>query len=131
MPDTRNKTFGSERSVLIVEDDLALRESLSGLLAARHIAVESASDALDALDRLECGSRPCLILLDLQIPGVDGKAFLRARRLDAEIRAIPVVAVSSREVRFDMRRFNVVGVLTKPVDATLLLSIVQDYVRFH
>jgi CheY-like chemotaxis protein len=130
MPDTR-KTSGSDRSVLIVEDNLALRESLSGLLAARNIAVESASDGLDALDRLECGFRPCLILLDLQMPGVDGNAFLRARRLDAEIRAIPVIAVSSHQVGFDVGQFNVVGVLTKPIDADRLLRIVEDYVRFH
>jgi two-component system chemotaxis response regulator CheY len=131
MEDTTQRASGSERSVLIVEDNLALRESLSGLLAAQNIAVESASDGLDALERLECGFRPCLILLDLQMPGVDGKAFLRARRLDAEIRAIPVVAVSSHQLGFDMRQFNVVGVLTKPVDAKLLLRIVEDYVRFH
>jgi CheY-like chemotaxis protein len=130
MPDTR-KTSGSERSVLIVEENLALRESLSGFLAARNIAVESASDGVDALDRLECGFRPCLILLDLQMPGVDGKAFLRARRLDAEIRAIPVIAVSSHQVGFDVRQFNVVRVLTKPIDADRLLRIVEDYVRFH
>lgn len=130
MQDT-HKTSRSERSILIVEDNLALRESLSGLLSARNIAVESASDGLDALDRLECGLRPCLILLDLQMPGVDGKAFLRARRLDAEIRAIPVVAVSSHQVGFDVRQFNVVGVLAKPVDADQLLRIVQDYVDFH
>ena len=130
MPDV-SKTSGTERSVLIVEEDVALRESLSGLLAARNIAVESASDGIDALDRLECGLRPSLILLDLQMPGVDGKAFLRARRLDAEIRAIPVVAVSSHQVGFDVRQFNVVGVLAKPVDADQLLKIVQDYVCFH
>ena len=130
MPDMLRDS-GSDRSVLIVEDNLALRETLSGLLAARNIAVESVSDGIDALDRLECGLRPCLILLDLQMPGVDGKAFLRARRLDAEIRAIPVVAVSSHPVGFDVRQFNVVGVLTKPIDADLLLRIVDDYVHFH
>ena len=130
MPDTRNAS-GSERSVLIVEDNVALRESLSGLLAARNIAVESASDGLDALERLECGFRPCLIILDLQMAGVDGRAFLCARRLDAGIRAIPVVAVSSHQVGFDVRQFNVVGVLTKPIDADRLLRLVEDYVRFH
>jgi len=122
---------GPARSVLIVEDNLALRESLSGLLEAEDIAVESVGDGLDALDKLESGFRPCLILLDLQMPGVDGKAFLRARRLDAEIRAIPVIAVSSHRVGFDVRQFNVVGVLPKPVDTKLLLRIVHDYVTVH
>ena len=121
---------GSLRSVLIVEDNLALRESLAGLLAARDIAVESVGDGLDALDRLEAGLRPCLILLDLQMPGLGGRTFLRARRLDAEIRAIPVVAVSSQPVGFDVRQFNVVGVIPKPVDPQRLRKIVRDYVPF-
>lgn len=129
--ETAFEPSGSRRSVLIVEDNEALRESLAGLLAARNIAVESVGDGLDALERLENGFRPCLILLDLQMPGVDGRAFLRARRLDAEIRAIPVLAVSSHQVAFDVRQFNVVGVLAKPVDPKLLLQIVQDYVTFH
>jgi len=115
------------KPVLIVENNLALRESFSELLTSENIPVQTACDSLDALDMLEAGFRPSLILLDLQMPRVDGRAFLRARRLDAEIRAIPVVVVSAYQVGFDTRQFNVVDVLPKPVDPDRLLRVVLDF----
>src|SRR4051812_4655853 len=83
-------------SVLVIEDDEGVSESLADVLADEGYSVEIAHSGRDALRRLAGDPLPSLILLDLMMPEMDGIDFRRAQLADARLRAIPVVIVSAR-----------------------------------
>lgn len=83
--------------VLIVEDDPALLEAMSGAIEAEGYEVRRARHGLDALGQLRAGRRPPqVILLDLMMPIMNGWQFRHAQRQDAELSRIPVVVVSAQ-----------------------------------
>ncbi|TMB49180.1 MAG: response regulator transcription factor, partial [Deltaproteobacteria bacterium] len=71
----RRPVAAHHHRILVVEDDLELRDALGQLLEAEGYVVEYALDGGEALDRLEVPQPPCLILLDLMMPRVDGWQF--------------------------------------------------------
>jgi len=81
---------GHHHRILVVEDDLELRNALGQLLEAEGYVVEYALDGGEALDRLEVPEPPCLILLDLMMPHVDGWQLRAAEVRNAKMAAIPV-----------------------------------------
>src|SRR4051812_17075886 len=81
--------------VLVVDDDRPLREALSDGLALEGYEVVSVADGQAALDHLSRGERPCLILLDLMMPIMDGKTFRRAMLDDLTLPEIPVVVITA------------------------------------
>jgi signal transduction histidine kinase len=101
-------------SVLIVDDDPAFRTMLRDMLAAhadRTVEVDHGRDALPAM-RAE---RPDLVLLDLRIPPPDGHVVLAEMRRDPELRAVPVIVVTSADLdqdRYEALRATA-GVLEK------------------
>ncbi len=62
--------------VLVVEDEHELRELIARWLETRHYQVSEAADGVDAIELLEAGLEPDVILLDLTMPRMDGRAFL-------------------------------------------------------
>jgi CheY-like chemotaxis protein len=64
---------------MIVDDDDDIRMALRIVLETFGYCVTTASDGAEALDKLEAGERPCLIILDLMMPGMDGQQFREAR----------------------------------------------------
>jgi len=82
-------------TVLIVDDDHAIVESLQDFLEDEGFAVVTAPDGQDALDRLRRGLRPCVILLDLMMPRLNGWEFRHEQLQDADLKDIPIVVVSA------------------------------------
>ncbi len=80
--------------VLLVEDDDGTREGLAELLEIEGFAVEPAADGEEALARLRSGAAPCIILLDLMMPRMDGMQFREAQLADGRFATIPVVILS-------------------------------------
>jgi CheY-like chemotaxis protein len=119
--------------VLVVEDDPELREMMVQMLALEGYEPESASDGLDALQRLRRpGPLPRLILLDMMMPRMDGWEFCRQRALDPAIAAIPLVVLSAAP----RDRVNVAATafLPKPFDYDTLLMTIRrttDAVNSH
>jgi two-component system cell cycle sensor histidine kinase/response regulator CckA len=62
--------------ILVVEDEHELRELIARWLETRHYQVSEAADGVDAIELLEAGLEPDVILLDLTMPRMDGRAFL-------------------------------------------------------
>src|SRR5258706_5703843 len=83
------------QSILIVEDDPDIRDSLRMVLELEGYEVRVASNGREGLEVLSTMRRPSLILLDLTMPVMNGWQFLCAQRLDDVIAAIPVVVVSA------------------------------------
>ena len=80
------------RLVLVVDDDQDLREMISLVLDAHGYRTQEAADGLDALEQIEAGARPALVLLDLRMPRMNGTEFLAALR--ARGTSIPVVVIT-------------------------------------
>lgn len=86
----------SGRPVLIVDDNDDVREVLAFMVSTAGYNVETAADGREALEKLRA-SRPCVVVLDLMMPKMDGRAFRRAQLAepDAAVRDIPVVCYSA------------------------------------
>src|SRR5690242_21942716 len=84
----------AEHRILLVEDDDAIAEAMTVLLEADGYRLIRASDGEEALRALRAGLGPCLILLDLFMPRMDGVEFRRVQRSESAISQIPVIVVS-------------------------------------
>lgn len=114
--------------VLVVEDDANTREAMRSLLELHGYAVVTAADGSEALRRLRDGLKPCLILLDLMMPGMDGFAFVNEKRQDPRLAAMPVVVYSGHtDAGSNAARLGADGYLQKPVEVERLLTLVATY----
>ncbi len=84
----------SSRRVLLIEQDAAVRASLSTALTGRGAEVVVASDGEDGLARLACGEAPAVVLLGLHPPRRGGDAFMRAIRADPRYADVPVITMA-------------------------------------
>jgi two-component system response regulator MprA len=110
--------------VLVVDDDPAIRVFLRDALQAEGYAVEIAPDAGEALDRLWAAwdAQPDVLLLDLLLPGVDGKTFATLYWA-LPVRHAPIVLMSSMPEGTDVGpQLNAQDVLRKPFDLEELLN---------
>lgn len=115
--------------ILVVEDDVASRDTLRRLLLKAGYQVESAADGHDALEVLE-RSRPAVVLLDLMMPGIDGAEVLRQIRSRPEWKDIRVIVVTGDVMggrTGELMALQVDGVLAKPVDFDELLGILGQF----
>jgi CheY-like chemotaxis protein len=115
--------------VLVVDDDADVRDSVVDLLQEHvpWIDVSSASDGREALELLEGGAKPCLAVLDVMMPVMNGLEFLdalRDRELAPDMRVVFISAyVQSRHVNNP----RITGLLPKPFRPTDLLTIVRQH----
>ncbi len=114
----RERRAVSEPRVLIVDDNPMNVELAAFVLRAAAFVVESAADADSAV--LQIGTfRPQLILMDIQMPGMDGLALTRALKADPTTRHIAVLAFTAYAMRGDearMRAAGCDGYIAKPID---------------
>jgi CheY-like chemotaxis protein len=115
--------------ILVVEDEADLRALIVGLLRSDGYHAVGASDGEEALRLLREGRlRPCLILLDLLMPRMDGWAFCAVQRRDPGLADIPVIVVTGYAQDLASRPvLGAVATLTKPFDLDKLLSVVGAY----
>lgn len=106
------------RTVLLIEDNAANRYLTTFLLEAAGYRVHAAVDGPTGVALAE-SLRPDLILLDIQLPGMDGYAVAEALRAREALRATPVIAVTSYAMAGDRDRAiaaGCTGYLEKPID---------------
>jgi two-component system cell cycle response regulator DivK len=116
--------------ILIVEDNERNLKLLRDLLGAYGYRVLEARSAEDALVLARAG-RPQLVLMDIQLPGMDGLAALRDLRAAPETAATPVIAVTAFAMKDDRERLLAAGFdgyLEKPVNVRELPSYLRSYV---
>lgn len=122
----------SEKPILLVEDDevdvLTVRRALRDLGVENELMV--AGDGEIALEMLRdpATPRPGLVLLDLNMPRVNGLEFLRAAREEGLVRLIPVVVLTTSRQDQDIFQgfdLNVAGYMIKPVDYRKFLEVMQ------
>lgn len=107
--------------VLVVDDDLSIRETLSEILRDEGYEVECASNGKEALVAMERAPHPCVVLLDLMMPVMSGWEVLEKVEADKELSRIPVVVVSA------MSSKGASACLSKPIDLEELLTTVHSF----
>ncbi len=127
-PDATHPNRRRGRPILVVEDDPEVRVLVSEYLSDAGFRSVSAADGGEALRRLDEGPPPALILLDIQMPGMDGPSF--ARELRTRLSRVPIVVITAlaRPDR-EADRCNADGYLAKPFDESSLLRLVRRFAR--
>lgn len=114
--------------ILVVEDEPDIRHAMTDALSLEGYPVASASNGRQALQYLAEAPRPALVLLDLMMPEMDGRAFLDLLREHPTLHTVPVVMISaSEEAREVARVHRADGFIPKPVDIDRLLGVVERY----
>jgi two-component system response regulator MprA len=114
--------------ILVVDDDDHIRSMVVELLEDEGYTVQSAVDGLEALDRLRAQPQhPCVILLDLMMPRMDGWAFRQAQRQDPALAPIPVVTMSAHaNLAATAAPLKPAGIVAKPIDIPHLLAVIAE-----
>lgn len=117
------------KTILVVEDNQASRELAVELLTAAGYIVLEAEDGLGLIERVK-RERPNLILMDLQLPHIDGLTLTRQLKADAETREIPVLAATAYtqpEQKVRVLEAGCADYLTKPLDIKAVLSTIARF----
>ncbi len=117
-------------TILLVDDDEDARTGVAELLRLDGYEVLEATEGEAALGHLRAGLRPCLVLLDLNMPGTSGWQFRALQLLDRKIADIPVVALSGHDgIEQQAKMLKLAGFLAKPLDFDALLGTIQRTCR--
>ncbi|XOV87545.1 MAG: response regulator [Pseudomonadota bacterium] len=115
------------KTVLVVEDNRLNRELMEAILDFNGYSRLSVDDGLLAF-KLARTEQPDLVLMDLQMPEVDGYQALEMLRGDDQTRHIPVVAVTGNATRGDIERMEASGfddIITKPYHIDDVLNVIR------
>ena len=114
--------------VLVVEDDTDVRSAMVTLLEVEGYNAIGAADGQQAFDLIRGGLRPCIILLDLGLPVMDGRQFREAQLRDEKLAVIPVVVFSARpEAEEVATSLSAVAALRKPVRFEHLRRLLEQH----
>jgi two-component system, chemotaxis family, chemotaxis protein CheY len=121
------------KNVLIIDDSVEIQMLLKMLLESKGYHVDCSLNGEEALNLLSLQQElPALILLDIQMPVMDGLSFLNRLKAASRIRGIPVVLMSGEE---DILRTgtlaNVRSVLKKPLDIMSVLRTVEGIIKLN
>ena len=114
--------------ILHIEDDPANRLLVRKLLQSAGHEVVEASDGLDGV-RLACAERPDLVLVDLNIPGLDGFEVTLRLRGEPSLAGVPIVAITAEGDRETSLAVGCDGFLQKPIDARSFHLVIDRYLK--
>lgn len=112
-----------KKSILLVDDEADVAQGLAALLRARGYEVEIARDGLEALGRLEREPLPDLVLLDYEMPQLDGEEVLARLRREARTAHLPVLLATASTIDLSRLR-RVSGLLRKPYPRHVLFAMI-------
>ena len=114
--------------VLLADDDESIRDVIQEILLDEGFEVVAVADGQQALDWLQTHhDPPCIIILDLMMPVMDGIGFLRRRSGDDALAAVPVVVVTAGGCSHVCREHGaeILACIPKPISIERLLAVVQ------
>ena len=117
--------------ILVVEDNDLNLELTTDLLEAAGYAVCHARNAQEGIQSAKT-HRPCLILMDLSLPGMDGLEATRILKRDPDTSRIPIVALTAHAMRGDeekARSAGCAGYLTKPIDTRKFSETIGSFIK--
>lgn len=117
--------------VLIVDDNATNLKLVAYLVKAHGYVVDTAADAETAMTAI-AANRPRLILMDLQLPGIDGLELTRRLKADPATRDIYIIAVTAYAMKGDREKAREAGCddyVTKPIDTRALPELIAKYAK--
>lgn len=120
-----------KRKVLYIEDNPQNLYLVTYILEKHGYAVDAAQDGQEGIDKA-AGARPDLILLDIQLPRMDGYAVARALRDNPALAAIPIVAVTSYAMSGDRDKALAAGCdgyIEKPINPDTFMQQIEEHLR--
>jgi CheY-like chemotaxis protein len=115
-------------TVLVIDDAEDVRIALTELLQYEGFAAVTARDGREALDLLLGGLRPCAILLDLMMPGMNGWDFRAEQMRVPEFARIPVAVLSaSYNAQATLAQFGAVEFFSKPAPTSAIIAFVKRH----
>src|SRR3954466_11560866 len=128
MPTSARRFDPHSHSVLVADDFEATRDAIVTLLQTKGHEAVGAESGPDALDLFQAGLRPCVVLLDLRMPGMDGWETWERMKALPELAKMPVVILSGGKA--EDTRARTVGIrqfLRKPIDGRDLVTTIEKY----
>lgn len=114
------------KKILIIEDDIAIRDTLAEILQSQGYATSLANNGKEGLEKLRTTSAPDLIVLDLMMPIMDGVTFRKKQILNESWAHIPVVVLSADgQMKNKLKEINCAAYLKKPINLDELIDIVN------
>jgi CheY-like chemotaxis protein len=113
------------RTILIIEDEEAIRDALVFALEIEGYRVSTAANGEEGLAFLRNAPAPCLIVLDLMMPVMNGWEFVESIRKDIHLAVIPIVVMTA--FASHAKAIPAQGIVEKPVDLPVLLQFVGLY----
>lgn len=117
------------KRVLIVEDNEKNMKLVRDVLQATGYSTLEATTGEEAIE-LSLSQAPALVLMDVQLPGIDGVEALERLRQNERTASIPVLALTAQAMSGDRERFleaGFDGYLSKPIDVAELIQVVQEH----
>jgi PAS domain S-box-containing protein len=126
------ETHAARAHVLYIEDNPMNQRLMLQIFASRNYPELRVAHTAEIGIQLARADRPALVLMDINLPGMDGYMALSALRADPKTAAVPVVAVSANAMKGDEKRGIEAGFaayLTKPIDIPALCAVVDQLIR--
>jgi len=118
------------KDILVVEDNQQNLELVEFLLLEAGFRVRTVHDAGEMRRELETGGLPALVLMDIQLPGIDGLKLVAEIRKRPKAEGVPIVALTAHAMRGDRERFLAAGCdgyISKPIDVETFADEVRRY----
>ena len=118
-------------SILVVDDNLINLKLVKVLLSVEGYEVHTATDATETLDLLTT-LKPRLILMDIQLPGMDGLALTKKIKNNPKYQDVKIIALTAYAMKGDREKILAAGCdgyIAKPIDTELLPKLIERYLQ--
>jgi two-component system cell cycle response regulator DivK len=119
------------KKVLVVEDNLMSKTLVKDILTIRGYDVVEAERGAEAI-KLTATESPDLILMDINMPGMDGITAARLIKSNAESRKVPIIALTASAMKGadeEIMNQGFDGYIAKPIDAKALIALIEDKLK--
>ena len=119
------------KTILVIEDNKLNMKLVNGLIKIGKYRMIEAVDAESGIQLIR-EQRPDLVLMDIQLPGMDGLSATKIIKEDPELKDIPIVALTSYAMQGDKEKAlaaGCTGYITKPIDTRNFLETVSQYLK--
>jgi CheY-like chemotaxis protein len=119
------------KTILVIEDNKLNMKLVNGLVKIGKYRMLEAIDAESGIELIR-EQRPDLVLMDIQLPGMDGLSATKIIKADPDLKDIPIVALTSYAMQGDEEKAlaaGCTGYITKPIDTRKFLDTVSQYIK--
>lgn len=121
----------SDKNVMVVEDNEKNRKLMRVVLKAKGYNVIEATTGEEALNLLK-NQKPNIILMDIQLPGIDGLTLIKQIKADSVTKEIPIIAVTAYAMKGDEQKILDTGCeayMSKPINTQELPLVIEKYIK--